>query len=151
MVEIPLPFYQPMDNLPGLELNMIVEYLLLFFVLSIRLASFLISSPFLGSRNIPLHAKIVFSMVLSFYYFGHSTNMELTKFIIENLLFLILVEIFIGVAAGLSLTIWFSAASMAGEKIAASTGLGFSALVDPETGGQTPVLSVFLDLFLLTI
>ena len=151
MVEIPLPFYQPMDNLPGLELNMMVEYLLLFFVLSIRLASFLISSPFLGSRNIPLHAKIVFSMVLSFYYFGHSTNIELTNFIIENLLFLILVEIFIGVAAGLSLTIWFSAASMAGEKIAASTGLGFSALVDPETGGQTPVLSVFLDLFLLTI
>ena len=61
-------------------------------------------------------------MVLSFYYFGHSTNMELTKFIIENLLFLILVEIFIGVAAGLSLTIWFSAASMAGEKIAGLDG-----------------------------
>ena len=45
----------------------------------------------------------------------------------------------------------FSAASMAGEKIAASTGLGFSALVDPETGGQTPVISIVMDLFLLTI
>ena len=62
-----------------------------------------------------------------------------------------MIEILIGVASGLSLTVWFSAASMAGEKIAASTGLGFSALVDPETGGQTPVLSVLLDLFLLTI
>ncbi len=151
MVEIPLPFYQPMDNLPGLELNSLIEYVLIFFISSVRLSSFLISSPFLGSRNIPLHAKIVFSMVLSFYYFGYNSNIQLTEFILENLLFLILIEVFIGVASGLSLTIWFSAASMAGEKIAASTGLGFSALVDPETGGQTPVLSVFLDLFLLTI
>ena len=57
----------------------------------------------------------------------------------------------IGVSLGLSLTIWFAAATLAGEKMAASTGLGFSALVDPETGGQTPVVSIILDLFLITI
>ena len=32
---------------------------------------------------------------------------------------------------GLSLSIWFSAATLAGEKIASSTGLGFSQMVDP--------------------
>ena len=51
---------------------------------------------------------------------------------------------------GLSLSIWFSAAT-AGEKIASSTGLGFSQMVDPETGGQTPVISIILDLLLITI
>ena len=151
MVDIPLPFYEPLNKLPGLELNLIIEFLLIFILSSIRLSSFLISSPFLGSRNIPLQAKIVFSMILSFFFFGHNTDFELTKYIMENLFTLVIIEILIGVASGLSLTIWFSAASMAGEKIAASTGLGFSALVDPETGGQTPVLSVLLDLFLLTI
>ncbi len=151
MVEIPLPFYEPLSKLPGLELNQLIDFLLIFILSSIRLSSFLISSPFLGSRNIPLHAKIVFSMILSFFFFGQSSDMELSQYIIENLFFLVMIEILIGVASGLSLTVWFSAASMAGEKIAASTGLGFSALVDPETGGQTPVLSVLLDLFLLTI
>ena len=151
MVEIPLPFYEPFNKLPGLELNQLIDFLLIFILSSIRLSSFLISSPFLGSRNIPLHAKIVFSMILSFFFFGQTSDIELSQYIIENLFFLVLIEILIGVASGLSLTVWFSAASMAGEKIAASTGLGFSALVDPETGGQTPVLSVFLDLFLLTI
>ena len=148
---IPLPFYAPLDGLPGLELSSLIEYLFLFFVSSIRLTGFLLSSPFLGSRNVPLQAKIVFSMVLCFFNFGFIYQNGLDSSVLDNLIIIIIIEAIIGVAAGLSLTIWFSAASMAGEKIAAATGLGFSALVDPETGGQTPVLSIVLDLFLLTI
>ena len=150
-MNIPLPFYAPLDALPGLELNTLIDYLFLFFLSSIRLSSFLLSSPFLGSRNTPLQAKIVFAMVLSFFNFGFVSQTQLDVSLIDNILTIVIVEILIGVASGLTLTIWFSAASMAGEKIAASTGLGFSALVDPETGGQTPVLSIVMDLFLLTI
>ena len=64
---IPLPFYSPMDAVPGLEINTLLDYLFKFFLSSIRLSAFLISSPFLGSRNIPLNVKIVFSMVISFF------------------------------------------------------------------------------------
>jgi len=150
-MQIPLPFYAPLDALPGLQLNELIEYLFIFFLSSVRLSSFLLSSPFLGSRNIPLSVKIVFAMVLSFFNFGYVSDLEINNNLLDNILTIVFVEILIGVASGLTLTIWFSAASMAGEKIAASTGLGFSALVDPETGGQTPVLSVVMDLFLLTI
>ena len=150
-MQIPLPFYAPLDALPGLQLNELIEYLFIFFLSSVRLSSFLLSSPFLGSRNIPLSVKIVFAMVLSFFNFGYVSDLEINNNLLNNVLTIVFVEILIGVASGLTLTIWFSAASMAGEKIAASTGLGFSALVDPETGGQTPVLSVVMDLFLLTI
>ena len=150
-MQIPLPFYAPLDSLPGLQLNELIEYLFIFFLSSIRLSSFLLSSPFLGSRNIPLSAKIVFAMVLSFFNFGYVSDFEINNNLLDNILTIVFIEVLIGVASGLTLTIWFSAASMAGEKIAASTGLGFSALVDPETGGQTPVLSVVMDLFLLTI
>merc|ERR1711965_1020841 len=64
---------------------------------------------------------------------------------------MMLVEIAIGLTAGLTLTIWFSAILLAGEKIAASAGLGFAAQVDPSTGGQTPVVSQILYLFLTVI
>ena len=150
-MDIPLPFYKPMDGLPGIELSELIDYLFLFFLSSIRLSAFLISSPFLGSRTVPLQAKIVFAMIISFFYFICISNYELEKLNLNNLPLLIIIELIIGIASGLMLTIWFSAASMAGEKIAASTGLGFSALVDPETGGQTPVISIIFDLFLLTI
>ena len=47
---IPLPFFQPMDALPGLQLNDLMDYLFTFFLCSIRLSAFLISSgPFLGA------------------------------------------------------------------------------------------------------
>lgn len=150
-MDIPLPFYAPLDALPGLELNYIIEHLFLFFLTSIRLSAFLISSPFLGSRSIPLNVKIVFSMTISFFHYIVTPDLIINDNLLDNLAFIVLIEALIGVAFGLTLTIWFSAASMAGEKIAASTGLGFSALVDPETGGQTPVLSIVLDLFLITI
>ena len=66
---IPLPFFQPMDALPGLELNDLMEYLFTFFLCSIRLSAFLISSPFLGSRSIPLNVKIVFYIFFLFWLF----------------------------------------------------------------------------------
>ncbi|MEK9557869.1 MAG: flagellar biosynthetic protein FliR, partial [Alphaproteobacteria bacterium] len=50
-----------------------------------------------------------------------------------------------------TLTIWFAAVLLAGEKIASSAGLGYAAQVDPSTGAQTPVVSQILYLFLLVI
>ena len=64
---------------------------------------------------------------------------------------IVIIEALIGISLGLTLSIWFSAATLAGEKMAASTGLGFFQMVDPETGGQTPVVSIILDLFLITV
>ncbi len=148
---IPLPFYSPMDPLPGLELNSLLEYLFKFFLCSVRLSAFFISSPFLGSRVIPLNIKIVFSLIISFFYFGYLSNFQISEQILDNLLTVVIVEALIGLSLGLTLTIWFAAASLAGEKIASTTGLGFSQMVDPDTGGQTPVMSLILDLFLITI
>ena len=140
-----------MDALPAIEMNALIDYLFKFFLSSIRLSAFLISSPFLGSKNIPLNVKIVFSMVISFFYFGYVSEIDISADALDNILFIVVIEAIIGVAMGLSLSIWFSAATLAGEKIASSTGLGFSQMVDPETGGQTPVVSIILDLLLITI
>ena len=148
---IPLPFYNPMDALPGLELNSLLEYLFKFFICSIRLSAFFISSPFFGSRVIPLNVKILFSLIVSFFYFGYLSDIQISEQILENLFIIIVVEALIGLSLGLTLSIWFAAASLAGEKIASTTGLGFSQMVDPDTGGQTPVISLIMDLFLITI
>jgi flagellar biosynthetic protein FliR len=74
----------------------------------------------------------------------------------ENLPFLALIrvmggEVAIGLTGGIVLSILFASVALAGEKIAASGGLGFAAQVDPNSGGQTPVVSQFLTLFLLTM
>ena len=107
--------------------------------------------PFFGSRVIPLNVKILFSLVISFFYFGYLSDIEISKQVLDHLFIIVIVEALIGLALGLTLTIWFAAASLAGEKIASTTGLGFSQMIDPDTGGQTPVISLIMDLFLITI
>ena len=65
-------------------------------------------------------------MVISFFYFGYISETEINQYIMDNLFMIVIIEALIGIALGLTLSIWFSAATLAGEKMAASTGLGFS-------------------------
>ena len=62
-----------------------------------------------------------------------------------------MVEIAVGLTAGLIVTIWFSSVALAGEKMATSAGLGYAAQIDPLAGGQTPVISQTLNLFLIVL
>ena len=66
-----------------------------------------------------------------------------------NLFLLILSEIGIGLSVGLILNIIFLQ-PVAGEKIASTAGLSMSSMIDPQSGGQTLVLSTVLTLFLIS-
>ena len=78
-----------------------------------------------------------------------STDMQ--NLDLPNLLVLIFKEIAIGLTGGLILTIWFSAAGLAGEKIATSCGLGYAMQVDPSSGTSSPVISQILTLLFLIV
>jgi flagellar biosynthetic protein FliR len=121
------------------------------FFVSLRMGAFLISCPFFGSGMVPLQVRIVFSIVLGLFI---ATQVQLpdiailTSFLVIPLL---LQELAIGLCAGLTLTIIFASVGLAGEKIAATSGLSFAVQVDPSGGGQSPVLAQMLTLFLLVI
>ena len=145
-------FPQNIGAIPGLELQYILDQLLLFFFCSIRIQAFLISAPIFGAGYVILPVRILFGMVLTLIIFHiHGSAVDIDSIASSIGIIIILKEIAIGLGAGLVLTIWFSAASLAGEKIASTSGLAFAAQVDPNTGASTPVLSQILMLFLLVI
>ncbi|MGB2440608.1 MAG: flagellar biosynthetic protein FliR, partial [Candidatus Puniceispirillaceae bacterium] len=82
---------------------------------------------------------------------GYSQVPDIESFSELRIIGVIITELLIGIAAGLILTIWFSAAVLAGEKIATSAGLGYAAQIDPNSGGQTPVVSQMLSLFMIIL
>lgn len=140
--------------LPGLDLIKLTEITSSFFLSSIRIAAFLLSSPLFGARYVLLPVRILISMTLAIVVFKNlpsnfSTDMQ--NLDLPNLLVLIFKEIAIGLTGGLILTIWFSAAGLAGEKIATSCGLGYAMQVDPSSGTSSPVISQILTLFLIVI
>ena len=135
--------------LPGLELSSLVSIIGALGLASIRVGSFFLASPLFGYRIIPLQARIIASFAISFLIFNQIEMPNIELLAGPKLVLTILIELIIGLTAGIILTILFSAAELAGEKIASSTGLGFASIVDPNTGTQTPVLSQILSLFMI--
>ena len=142
---------QTIMGLPGLELQGLITLILQFFVAMLRIGAFLISSPLLGARWIPLQVRLIISVMLTLIIWQYTTPISVEVLTSHQAIIIVFSEIFIGLSAGLILTIWFSAASLAGEKIASTSGLAFAAQVDPNTGSSTPVISQILMLFLLVI
>ena len=137
------------QTLPGLELSGLVAIIGALALASLRVGSFFIASPLFGYRIIPLQARIIVAFAISFLIYNKISMPNIELLAGPKLILIIFVELVIGISSGLILKIMFEAASLAGEKIAASTGLSFAGLIDPESGAQTPVLSQILSLFMI--
>ena len=137
--------------MPGINLQFVMELLAGLFLASLRIGAFLIASPFFGGSSVPLQVRIIMAVLLGVAVVTTVEVPDWQAFAGLNGLQVILTELAIGISSGLILTIWFSAALLAGEKIASSAGLGFAAQIDPDSGGQTPVVSKTFSLFLTVI
>ena len=138
-------------KMPGIDLQFVTGILLQYFLASLRIGAFLLSAPIFGARWLPLQVRIIMAFTLAAAVIGDVPPVSADLLASSVGISLMFVEIAVGLTAGLILTIWFSAVLLAGEKIASSAGLGYAAQVDPATGGQTPVVSQILYLFLLVV
>jgi len=136
---------------PGLNLTSIINLLPLFFISTIRIGAFMLSAPFFGMQGIPIQVRIVISFILGLAVISFTGLPSATLLNDLNFIFIIMVEIAVGLTAGLVVTIWFASVALAGEKMATSAGLGYAAQIDPMAGGQTPVVSQTLNLFLIVL
>ena len=137
--------------LPGVNLQFVMDLLAGLFLASLHIGAFLISSPFFGGSSVPLQVRIIMAVLLGVAVMTTVEVPDWQAFAGLKGLQVILTELAIGISSGLILTIWFSAVLLAGEKIASSAGLGFAAQIDPDSGGQTPVVSKTFSLFLTVI
>ena len=150
MIELDL-LTKDVNAFPGLNLNNIVTILPLFFLATVRVGSFVISSPLFGMRGVPTPIRVVISFILGLAVVSFTGLPSEDLLSSLNFIFIVPVEIAVGLTAGLIVTIWFSSVALAGEKMATSAGLGYAAQIDPQAGGQTPVVSVILNLFLIVL
>ena len=137
------------NGLPGMAFGGVLELITTLFFSALRVGAFLLASPFFGAQSIPLQVRIVTGMVLSIIFFGQIDPTPILQAGLLDLSMVIIIELFLGICLGLFMSILFASVALAGEKIAASGGLGFAAQVDPTSGGQTPVISNILTLFLI--
>ena len=131
-------------QVPASALNFIFIALFDLLLLSLRIGAFLIAAPFFGSRMVPLNVRIILIFSLAIFLQGWITTPDLTNALASQLILTIFLELALGLTAGLIFAIAFATVSVAGEKIAATSGLSFAMQVDPATGTQSPIVSQFL-------
>ena len=140
------------EILPGLDLQNLIQFLLAFFLTSIRLSAFFISAPLFNAAFFMVRIRILIAMVVSVIVFS-TQDVQVDVSVLTSAFGIVIIakEVAIGATAGLILSIMFAAVTLAGEKIATSAGLSYAAQVDPVSGVQTPVVSQILALFLLAV
>jgi flagellar biosynthesis protein FliR len=138
--------------LPGMGLTAIVEWLTVYLFAMLRIGAFLMASPAFGGRFVPAQVRVVATAILALPVMAGGVDLPAAADLAGlQAVPLVLTELAIGLVAGLVLTILFGAASLAGDRIAATAGLGFAAQYDASAGGQTPVVAQLFGLFLIMV
>lgn len=121
-----------------------LEDLWLFFCLTLRVGAIVMTLPFLGSRSLPAHFKILGIVFLSF---GLYPAVPAQPFIMPqnpvHLGLLALGEVFIGLLIGFVAQVLFTGIQLSGEIINQQMGLGLANMFDPENGQQNSIVTNF--------
>lgn len=136
--------------IPAIGLTAVFDILAQYMVAMLRLGAFLIASPVFGGRFIPLPIRVLATAVIALPVMMQAPLPAPDTIAQVRFVAVVMSELTIGLSAGLVLSILFGAASVAGDRIASTAGLGFAAQFDPAAGGQTPVVSQIFGLFLLS-
>lgn len=137
--------------LPAMGLAEVMDFALRYLFAMLRIGAFMTASPAFGGRFVPLPVRIAATVVLALPVVQAGGLPAPETLATLAGVRPILGEIIIGLLSGMVMTVLFGAAVTAGDRIAATAGLGFAAQFDPAGGGQTPVVGQMFGIFLLMI
>lgn len=107
-----------------------------------RVSAMVASSPVFGTRSVPTKVKVMTSLAITSVLVPILPAPELNVFS-PIAIIVIAQQILIGLIIGFTVQLVFSAVITGGQIVAMQMGLGFSLMVDPQNGAQSPVLSQF--------
>ncbi|MFK5914921.1 MAG: flagellar biosynthetic protein FliR [Woeseiaceae bacterium] len=115
-----------------------------------RVSAMVASAPVFGTRSVPAKIKMMTAIAITSVLVPILPTPEVDVF--SPLSFLIIAQqILIGLIIGFSVQMVFSAVITAGQIVAMQMGLGFSLMVDPQNGAQSPVMSQFYIVMVMLI
>lgn len=134
-----------------MEMGALLDLIAQFMFAMLRVGGFVVAAPFFGGRTVPLPIRVIFTSALAVAVMGLAPMPQPAQLADLAIVPHIVTELAIGISAGLILTLVFASAAIAGDRIASTAGLGFAMQMDPQAGGQTPVVSQIFGLFLTVI
>jgi flagellar biosynthetic protein FliR len=116
-----------------------------------RILAMLASSPLYGNKQVPARVKIGLSVLLAIIVAPTLGELPSVGIGSPQGLWILVQQIFIGIAMGFSIRLIFTAVEMAGEFAGLQMGLGFASFYDPINASFTPVIAQFLGVLSILI
>jgi flagellar biosynthesis protein FliR len=124
----------------------------LLLVMMVRPGAAFLTAPLFSARTFPLQVRLILALAIGMASSGR-VNLALPAEGLASLDVILIVagEAVIGAMLGLAVQLGYAGALIAGEVIAGAMGLGFASMVDPASGGTTPVLASLLSVIALLL
>ncbi|PJX12804.1 flagellar biosynthetic protein FliR [Halomonas sp. 141] len=119
-------------------------WLMLFLWPFVRITAFLMASPLLGHSSVPNQAKIGLAVLITVVLGPNLPPMPDTPLVSWASLGIMIEQMLIGIAIGLTMQVMFAVVQAAGEFIGLQMGLAFATFFDSSSGTQTMILSRLL-------
>jgi len=133
-----------------LNQDLVMKELVAFMLLAVRIGALFAAAPILSATAVSLPIRIALTMAVTI---ALASTIKVPDVdLLSPIGALTLArEALLGLSIGLVFQLAFAAINVAGEQMAGAMGLGFAAMVDPQTGAQSPVISQFLSIMMTMI
>jgi flagellar biosynthetic protein FliR len=128
------------------------EMFLLFTLVLVRMSGLVMTAPVYGSQEVPpqIRAFLAFSLALLIAPTQWGVTWEVPRTLVDYLL-LVGRELLIGVALGVGIQMFFTAAQLAGQMISQQSGASLASIFNPTLETEMPLHSQFLYLLSLAV
>ena len=127
----------------SLQFGQLETWIASFFWPFFRIASFFMIAPIFGSNLVNPRTKIALAFLITLAIYPTLDTLPKIDLLSLNAVLITIQQIIIGVSLGLFLQLLFALFVTAGQMIAMQMGLGFAAMVDPNNGISSTVISQF--------
>jgi len=130
--------------------DVLMKELVAFMLLAVRMGAMFAAAPILSATAVTLPIRIALTLAVTL---AIASSVKVPEIDLLSPIGALTIarEVLLGLAIGLVFQLAFAAINMAGEQMAGAMGLGFAAMVDPQTGAQSPVISQFLSIMMTMI
>ncbi|MDP1665486.1 MAG: flagellar biosynthetic protein FliR [Methylobacter sp.] len=119
----------------------ILGHVALFIWPLMRVSAMFVSVPLFSIRSVPARVRLILSVAITLVVMPLLPPLPAVDMFSYTGFMMALTQVVIGLTSGFILQLVFASVVFAGQGIALSMGLGFSMMVDPQSGEQVPVVA----------
>lgn len=108
-----------------------------------RISGMVLAAPIFSSRNVPMRIRLMLVISITAVVAPMLPAVPVVDVFSPLSVLIIAQQLLIGIIMGFVIQMVFAAVIVAGQTLSMQIGLGFSLMVDPQNGAQTPVVSQF--------